>query len=38
MKTIAGINMGTQGIKVVLYDWEAHGIVSSLQEPVDKIT
>ncbi|MDR2446375.1 MAG: xylulokinase [Treponema sp.] len=37
MKTIAGIDMGTQSIKVVLYDWEAHRIVSSFQEPVDLI-
>jgi xylulokinase len=29
--------MGTQSIKVVLYDWEAHRIVASFQEPVDLI-
>lgn len=29
--------MGTQSIKVVLYDWEAHKIVAKSQEPIDMI-
>ncbi|MDR1786431.1 MAG: xylulokinase [Spirochaetaceae bacterium] len=37
MKTVAGIDMGTQSIKVALYDWEAKRIVASFQEPVDTI-
>ncbi len=37
MKTVAGIDMGTQSIKVVLYDWESKKIVSKAQEPVDII-
>ncbi|MDR2193117.1 MAG: xylulokinase [Treponema sp.] len=37
MKTIAGIDMGTQSIKVVLYDWESRTIVASFQELVDLI-
>jgi xylulokinase len=34
MRTIAGIDMGTQSVKVTLYDWEAHAVVASFQEPV----
>jgi xylulokinase len=37
MKTIAGIDMGTQSIKVVLYDWEERKIAASFQEPLDII-
>ncbi len=34
MKTIAGIDMGTQSIKVVLYNWEERRIEKSFQEPL----
>lgn len=37
MNTVAGIDMGTQSIKVVLYDWEAKKVVASAQEAVDII-
>jgi xylulokinase len=37
MKTIAGIDMGTQSVKVVLYDWEARAVVADFQEPIDLI-
>jgi xylulokinase len=37
IKTVAGIDMGTQSIKVVLYDWNAKRIIASSQEPVDLI-
>ncbi|GHT88384.1 xylulokinase [Spirochaetia bacterium] len=35
--TVAGIDMGTQSIKVVLYDWKARSIVAQAQEPVELI-
>ncbi|GHU41420.1 xylulokinase [Spirochaetia bacterium] len=35
--TVAGIDMGTQSIKVVLYDWNARGIIALAQEPVELI-
>lgn len=37
MNTVAGIDMGTQSIKVVLYDWEHKAIVARSQVPVDII-
>nr|WP_041611531.1 xylulokinase [Treponema primitia] len=37
MRTVAGIDMGTQSIKVVLYDWNAKRIIASSHEPVDLI-
>ncbi|GMO65145.1 MAG: hypothetical protein Ta2A_13210 [Treponemataceae bacterium] len=36
-RTICGIDMGTQSIKVVLYDWNAHKIVASAQEGLELI-
>ncbi|GHV74543.1 xylulokinase [Spirochaetia bacterium] len=36
-KTVAGIDMGTQSIKVVLYDWKARRIIAQAQEPVELI-
>ncbi|MFP3043110.1 xylulokinase [Treponema primitia] len=36
-RTVAGIDMGTQSIKVVLYDWKAHRIIASRAEPVELI-
>ncbi|GHV34285.1 xylulokinase [Spirochaetia bacterium] len=35
--TVAGIDMGTQSIKVVLYDWKARRIIASAQESVELI-
>jgi len=37
VKTVAGIDMGTQSIKVVLYDYAAKKIIASAQEAVDII-
>jgi len=37
MRTIAGIDMGTQSIKVVLYDCEAKRVAANFQEPVSII-
>jgi len=37
MTTVAGIDMGTQSMKVILYDWEAKKILTKTQEPVDII-
>ena len=37
MQTVVGIDMGTQSIKVVLYNWETKEIVAKTQEPVDII-
>ncbi|MDR0867654.1 MAG: xylulokinase [Planctomycetota bacterium] len=37
MKTVAGIDMGTQSIKVVLYDWENKQIVATQQKAVELI-
>lgn len=37
MNTIAGIDMGTQSIKVVLYDWENRVTIAKSQVPVDII-
>ncbi|HOF85489.1 MAG TPA: xylulokinase [Treponemataceae bacterium] len=37
MKTVAGIDMGTQSMKVILYNWETKEIVAKTQEPVDLI-
>jgi xylulokinase len=37
IKTIAGIDMGTQSIKIVLYDWTAKKIIASAQEALDLI-
>lgn len=37
MRTVAGIDMGTQSMKVVLYDWETKKIVAKAQKPVDII-
>jgi xylulokinase len=36
-KTVAGIDMGTQSIKVALYDWTAKKIIASRAEPVELI-
>jgi len=37
MRTVAGIDMGPQSMKVVLYDWETKKIVAKAQKPVDII-
>ena len=37
MKTVAGIDMGTQSIKVILYDWSTHKIIAKIQKPLDII-
>ncbi|MDR1596735.1 MAG: xylulokinase [Treponema sp.] len=37
IQTVAGIDMGTQSIKVVLYDWKTRRIIASSQEPVELI-
>ncbi|MDR2901423.1 MAG: xylulokinase, partial [Treponema sp.] len=37
MKTVAGIDMGTQSIKVLLYNWETKETLASAQEAVDII-
>lgn len=37
MKTVAGIDMGTQSMKVILYNWETKEILAKTQEPVDII-
>ncbi len=37
MRIVAGIDMGTQSIKTVLYDWESKKIVAKSQVPVDII-
>lgn len=37
MQTVAGIDMGTQSIKVVLYDFESKKVVAKSQEAVDLI-
>ncbi|HPO03442.1 MAG TPA: FGGY family carbohydrate kinase, partial [Treponemataceae bacterium] len=37
MKTVAGIDMGTQSMKVILYDYESKKIVASAQEAIDLI-
>lgn len=37
MKTVAGIDMGTQSMKVILYDPEAKKVVASAQESLDMI-
>jgi xylulokinase len=37
MKTVAGIDMGTQSMKVILYDWETHEIIAKAQKPLDLI-
>ena len=37
MKTVAGIDMGTQSMKVILYDYESKMIVASAQEAIDLI-
>jgi xylulokinase len=37
MRTTAGIDMGTQSIKILLYDWESKTVVAQAQEKVDII-
>lgn len=37
MRTVAGIDMGTQSIKVLLYNWESKESVAQAQESVDII-
>lgn len=37
MQTVAGIDMGTQSIKTVLYDWSEKKIIAKAQVPVDII-
>ncbi len=37
MNTVAGIDMGTQSIKVILYDWESRKILAKTQVPIDLI-
>jgi xylulokinase len=37
MTTVAGIDMGTQSIKVILYNWETKKIVAKAQESLDLI-
>ena len=37
MNTVAGIDMGTQSVKVILYDWENKKIIARSQVPVDII-
>ena len=38
MKTVAGIDMGTQSMKVVLYDYENKKTVESSSCPIDLIS
>jgi xylulokinase len=38
MKTLCGIDLGTQSCKVILYDWEKKTIVAKAQVPVDMIS
>ncbi|MGL4987556.1 MAG: xylulokinase [Treponemataceae bacterium] len=38
MKTVAGIDMGTQSLKVVLYDFETKRILASHAHPIDIIS
>lgn len=38
MRTVAGIDMGTQSIKIMLYDWETKCIVAAHRIPMDIIT
>jgi xylulokinase len=37
VKTVCGIDLGTQSCKVILYDYEKKAVVSSAQEAVDMI-
>ncbi|MDR2176948.1 MAG: xylulokinase [Treponema sp.] len=37
MKTVCGIDLGTQSCKVVLYDYEKKGVVARAQSPVEMI-
>jgi len=37
METVAGIDMGTQSVKVILYDWKTKKITAQAQESVDII-
>lgn len=37
MRTVAGIDMGTQSVKTVLYDWASKRIIAKAQVPVDII-
>jgi xylulokinase len=37
IQTVAGIDMGTQSIKALLYDWNARRVIASHAEPVDLI-
>ncbi|HNY22629.1 MAG TPA: xylulokinase [Treponemataceae bacterium] len=37
MKTVAGIDMGTQSMKVILYDWETRTTVAKSQKPLELI-
>ncbi|MDR2482256.1 MAG: xylulokinase, partial [Treponema sp.] len=37
MKTVCGIDLGTQSCKIVLYDYEAKKIIASSQAAVDMI-
>ncbi|MDR1971823.1 MAG: xylulokinase [Treponema sp.] len=38
MKTLCGIDLGTQSCKVILYDWEHKTILAKAQTPVDMIS
>ena len=38
MKTVAGIDLGTQSMKVVIYDYENHNIIEKASCPVELIS
>ena len=38
MKTVAGIDLGTQSMKVVIYDYENHEIIEKASCPMDLIS
>ena len=38
MKTVAGIDLGTQSMKVVIYDYENHEIIEKSSCPMDLIS
>ncbi|MDR2618545.1 MAG: xylulokinase, partial [Treponema sp.] len=37
MKTVCGIDLGTQSCKIILYDYEKKAVVDTAQTPVDMI-
>ena len=38
MKTVAGVDLGTQSMKVVVYDFEKKEMVCSASHPIDMIS